>query len=139
MTRISTFVRNHHNRNWFCLTVIFLFCFLSFSLPLLSYGLPSGFDMLTDIRFATAFRDAMSTGHFFPGWANDNLGFGSIGIRFYPPIAFYLLAFGEMATGSWFSAIWINLLFWMFMGSVGIYLFVKEWGTPMQGLMAALL
>jgi hypothetical protein len=80
----------------------------------------------------------MLSGEFFPGWANDNFGLGSIGIRFYPPIAFYLLASTEMLTADWYWALWSNLLFWMFVGSVGIFFFVKEWGTPAQGLIAGI-
>jgi uncharacterized membrane protein len=125
------------SRNALCIVFLFLFCFASFGLPLLS-GLPSGFDMITDIRFASALKDAMLSGEIFPGWANDNFGFGSIGIRFYPPVAFYLLAFTEMLVADWFWTLWANLLFWMFLGSVGIYLFVKEWGTPTQGLIAGI-
>jgi branched-subunit amino acid transport protein len=80
----------------------------------------------------------MLAGDFFPGWANDNFGFGSIGIRFYPPVAFYLLAFTEMLGANWFWSLWSNLLFWMFLGSVGTFLFVKEWGTPVHGLIAGI-
>ena len=61
--------------NFACITFLFLFCFASFGLPLL-WGLPSGYDMVTDIRFASALKDAMLAGDFFPGWANDNFGFG---------------------------------------------------------------
>jgi uncharacterized membrane protein len=125
------------NSNIVCLTLLFVFCFASFGLPLLS-GLPSGYDMVTDIRFASALRDAMLAGDLFPGWANDNFGFGSIGIRFYPPIAFYGLAVTEMITADWFWALWSNLLFWMFLSSAGIFFFVKEWGTPTQGLIAGI-
>jgi hypothetical protein len=132
-------LRDLLKRNWFCILLIFLCCFLSFALPLLILGLPSGYDMLFDIRMASAFRDALLAGHFFPGWANDNFGFGSIAVRFYPPLAFYILAFAEMISGNWFSAILGNLFFWMFVGSVGVYFFVKEWGTPEQGLMAGLI
>src|SRR5262245_26535685 len=110
--------------NAFCISFLLFFCFATFALPLLS-GLPSGYDMVTDIRFASALKEAMLTGHFVPGWANDNFGFGSIGIRFYPPLAFYLLAITEMITTDRFWAIWANLLFWMFIGCVGIYFFVK--------------
>lgn len=123
--------------NFACITFLFLFCFASFGLPLL-WGLPSGYDMVTDIRFASALKDAMLAGDFFPGWANDNFGFGSIGIRFYPPVAFYLLAFTEMLGANWFWSLWSNLLFWMFLGSVGTFLFVKEWGTPVHGLIAGI-
>jgi len=121
--------------NLICLALLLLFCFLFFGLPLL-YGVPSGFDMITDIRFATALRDGLSSGHLFPGWANDNFGFGSVGIRFYPPIAMYTLAFADMVVGDWFGALWLNLLFWMVLGSAGMYFFVKEWGGPLQGLLA---
>ena len=139
MTRIGTFVRNHHNRNWFCVAIIVLFCFLSFALPLLMYGLPSGFDMLTDIQFATAFQDVISSGHVFPSWANDNFGYGSVGIRFYPPLSFILLAVTHLITNDWFTTFVTNAFLWMLVGSVGMYFFVKEWGTPMQGLLAAIL
>jgi uncharacterized membrane protein len=120
-----------------CLAFLLLFCFTSFALPLTS-GLPSGFDMITDIRFASALRDSMLAGDLFPGWANDNFGFGSVGIRFYPPIAFYVLAVTQILTADWFWALWANLFFWMFLGSAGIFFFVKEWGTPTQALIAGI-
>lgn len=123
--------------NAISITFLLLFCFATFGLPLLS-GLPSGYDMVTDIRFASALKDAMLAGEFFPGWANDNFGFGSIGIRFYPPVAFYVLAITELFIGDWFWALWANLLFWMILSSVGIFFFVKEWGTPSQGLIAGI-
>ena len=135
MNTFSEKLKRLQTSNVICILFLLIFCFASFALPLLS-GLPSGFDMVTDIRFATELRDAMLTGHFFPGWANDNFGFGSIGIRFYPPLAFYLLALTEMFTADWFWALWANLFFWMLLGSVGIFFFVKEWGTPTQGLIA---
>lgn len=95
--------------------------------------------MLTDIQFATAFQDAISAGHVFPSWANDNFGYGSIGIRFYPPLSLYILALTDFVTNDWFTAILTNLYLWMVGGCTGIYLFVKEWGTPTQGLLAAIL
>ena len=137
MARISDTIEQLQRNTAVCIAFIVLFCFASFGLPLL-LGLPAGYDMITDIRFASALQDAMSSGEFFPGWANDNFGFGSIGIRFYPPVAFYLLAFTELLTADWFWALWANLLFWMTIGSIGIFAFVKEWGTPGQGLIAAI-
>jgi hypothetical protein len=94
--------------------------------------------MITDIRFASALQEAVYAGQFFPGWANDNFGFGSIGVRFYPPVALYLLAFTEILVGDWFWALWIDLLFWMFIGCAGVYMFVKEWGTSVHGLIGAI-
>jgi uncharacterized membrane protein len=137
MNTVSAKLEGLLSRNSVCILFLLVFCFASFALPLLA-GLPSGFDMLTDIRFASALKDAMLAGELFPGWANDNFGFGSIGIRFYPPIAFYVLAFTEMLTADWFWALWANLFFWMFLGSIGMFVFVKEWGTPAQGLIAGI-
>jgi len=48
----------------------------------------------------------------------------------------YTLAFADMVVGDWFGALWLNLLFWMVLGSAGMYFFVKEWGGPLQGLLA---
>lgn len=137
MNTVSEKLEGLLRSNAICITFLFLFCFATFGLPLLA-GLPSGFDMVTDIRFASALKDAMFAGEFFPGWANDNFGFGSIGIRFYPPVAFYVLAITELFIGDWFWALWANLVFWMFLSSVGIFFFVKEWGTPSQGLIAGI-
>ena len=137
MNTVSEKLEGLLRSNAICITFLFLFCFATFGLPLLA-GLPSGFDMVTDIRFASALKDAMLAGEFFPGWANDNFGFGSIGIRFYPPVAFYVLAITELFIGDWFWALWANLVFWMFLSSVGIFFFVKEWGTPSQGLIAGI-
>jgi len=139
MESLSRFVKDHRNRSWLHLAAIFLFCYLSFALPLQILGLPSGFDMLTDMRFATAFQDAFSAGHLFPSWANDNFGYGSVGIRFYPPLSLFLLALTNLITNDWFTTFLTNMYLWMVVGSVGMYLFVKEWGTPNQGLLAALL
>jgi uncharacterized membrane protein len=117
---------------------VLVFCFVSFVGPILYYGLPNGFDLSTDLRFASAFRDEMVSGRFFPGWSNDNFGFGSVGVRFYPPIAFLALALGQIITNDWFSAILINLFLWMCLGCAGVYLFVREWGSPASAMVAGM-
>jgi hypothetical protein len=124
---------------WVHLACILLFCYLAFALPVQLLGLPSGFDMLTNVQFAVAFQDAISTGHLFPSWANDNFGYGSIGIRFYPPVSTFFLAVTQLLTNDWFTAFLINIYVWIVAGCVGMYLFVKEWGTAYQGLLAAAL
>ncbi len=95
--------------------------------------------MLTDIRFAAAFQDAIANGQLFPSWADDNFGFGSIGIRFYPPLSIYILAITHLITNDWFITFLSNLYVWMILGCAGMYFFVKDWGTPTQGLLAAML
>ena len=71
--------------------------------------------------------------------ANDNHGYGSVGIRFYPPLAPYILALIAFVTGSWYHAIWIYLVAWMIVGCAGVYLFAKEIGTPTQAVLAGML
>jgi hypothetical protein len=44
-----------------------------------------------------------------------------------------------MLTGNWFNALWVSLLFWMFLGCAGVYFFVKEFSTAYQGLIAAII
>jgi hypothetical protein len=95
--------------------------------------------MLTHIRFAIAFQDGFSSGQFFPSWANDNFGYGSIGIRFYPPLSAYTLAVVHVFANDWVTAFLISLFAWMCAGCIGVYLFVKDWGTPGFGLLAAML
>ena len=137
MVRLNDKIQGYESSNVTYLAFLFVFCFITFAFPLL-WGIPSGYDLTTDLRFTTALQDAMLSGQFFPGWAGDNLGYGSIGVRFYPPLAFYLLATTELFTANWFWAIWINLFFWMLLGVVGTFFFVREWGTPTQALIAGI-
>ncbi|MCB1025140.1 MAG: glycosyltransferase family 39 protein, partial [Acidobacteria bacterium] len=103
-------------------------------------GIPDGGDVSQHLQFAFTYHDAIANGDLFPGWgANENHGFGSIGIRFYPPVAYYLLTFGRFLTGSWYDAAWINFIFWMFAGSVGIYFWAREWLTPAYSALAGAL
>lgn len=125
--------------NFVCLSSVLLFCIVTFLVPILFWGLPDGFDLWTDLRFASAFSETLKNGGYFPVWANDNFGYGSIGIRFYPPLAFYGLALAHLATGDWFTAFCINLTFWMCLGCVGVYFFVRQWGTPVQAMAAGMI
>src|SRR5262245_3743816 len=124
MNKIFSYIRE--NPTPFCLLAVLLFSLVTFLVPILYYGLPDGFDLYTDIRFAAVYRESMLNGNLFPGWANDNFGFGSIGVRFYPPIAFITLALAHSLTHEWFISIILNLVFWMCLGCVGMFLLVKE-------------
>jgi hypothetical protein len=139
MQSLNTFIEDYGEKGWLHAALILIFCYVAFALPLQIYGLPSGFDMLTVIRFSTAFQDAFASGQLLPSWTNDNFGYGSVGIRFYPPLSLFVLAITQVVTDDWFTAFLTNLYLWMVVGCAGMYLFVKEWGTPKQGLMAAVL
>lgn len=125
--------------DWFCLTVIFLIS-LTVLLPMYFNGIPNGRDLQQHLQFAETYYKAILTGDFFPSWAAaDNYRFGSVGIRFYPPIAYYALAFARILTGNWHDAILAIFLFWMFAGCAGVYFWVKEWLSVPQAVFAATL
>lgn len=73
-------------------------------------------------KSATAYYDSFFSGDLFPGWAaRENFGHGDIGIRFYPPIAYYFLALGRTITGNWYDGTWLTFIFWTVVGCFGIY------------------
>jgi hypothetical protein len=139
MGELIGFIKKQHSRTWFAITVILVFCYVSFTLPMQIWGLPSGFDLMSHVRFAAAFQDGLASGQLFPSWANDNFGYGSIGIRFYPPISGYILAITHLFTNDWIAAFLISSYVWMCVGCVGVYLFIKDWGKPGYGVLAATL
>lgn len=103
-------------------------------------GIPEGYDVAQHLRFAVAYQDAILNGSFIPVWPlTDNLGFGSVGIRFYPPFADVVLAVTQIFTGDWYRTLEIDSFLWMFPGSIGIYFWVKEFRPPMHAALAATL
>ncbi len=109
-------------------------------LPMAFMGIPDGFDLLQHIRFAETYRLAILSGEFIPRWAaNDNFGFGSIGIRYYPPLAYYVLALAKIISGSWYHSFWITSFGWLLAGSIGVYLWLKEWTTETRATLASVI
>lgn len=125
--------------NWICLSIIFLVA-AAIMLPMAFMGIPDGYDLTQHIRFAAAYHDSILAGDFVPSWAaNDNYGFGSIGIRYYPPLAYYVLAATKMLTGNWYDSFWINSFGWMFLGCAGVYYWSKEWLSGYHAAFAAVI
>jgi hypothetical protein len=122
---------------WVCIiTTIALVVMSGFLLQ----GVPEGYDVAQHIRFAAAYHDAFLNGSFFPGWsAVDNFGYGSVGIRFYPPFADYVLALTQIFTNDWYESLVLNSVFWMIPGCIGIYLWLREYQRAYVATMAALL
>lgn len=109
-------------------------------IPIAFMGIPDGFDLLQHIRFANTYLDSFLNGQIIPSWGgNDNFGFGSIGVRFYPPLVYILLALTKLLAGGWYDAFWIDALLWMSLGGVGVYLWAREWMDVTYALLAALL
>lgn len=107
-------------------------------LPIVVFGIPSGNDLPQHFQFAQTYYDALLNGDGFPNWsASDNSGYGGIGIRFYPPLAYYVLAFARILVGNWFDAAWLTCTFWMILGCVGVYYWARWWLSPKESAIAA--
>jgi 6-pyruvoyl-tetrahydropterin synthase related domain len=139
LSAATDFITSNYRKDWFCLTLVGFFVFI-IMLPILLLGIPDGSDLAQHLQFASTFYDSILSGDFFPGWASpDNHGFGSIGIRYYPPVAYYLMAFTQMVTNNWYLTFWTDSFFWMFLGCAGVYFLAKEWLSSRQAVLAAIL
>jgi hypothetical protein len=107
-------------------------------LPIAVWGIPDGADLPQHFQFAQTYYDALTSGDGFPNWsARENFGYGSIGIRFYPPLSYYVLAFARILDGNWFDAAWLTFTFWMVLGCVGVYFWSRWWLSPEESATAA--
>ena len=136
MTIIVKILRNN---TFIYLFVILLVAILT-TLPMFIYGVPNGNDLPQHYQFALTFREALQNGTFYPSWsAAPNYGFGDIGIRFYPPFAYYILVFMEWLSGNWFDASVLTFCLWFFISGVGVYLWSREWFDKNASLFAAII
>ncbi len=132
-------IKRNCEKNWFAPGVILAVSVLTVVLPIWLAGLRQTIDMRSHLHFVHAFRDGISVGDLYPGWADDNLGFGSVGIRFYPPVSDYFTALLHLVTGDWHFAFTLALFTWMLIGCIGMYLFVREWSSSVYGILASVL
>jgi hypothetical protein len=110
------------------------------SLPIFYFGMPIGNDLPQHFRFAIAFYDALRNGEVYPSWIGEtNLGFGDAGVRFYPPLAYYVVALFRFLVPTWNAALASSICFWFFVGGAGVYLLAREWASERASLIAALL
>ena len=126
-------------KTWFFPSAVAVMCFLVIIVPLSIGGLHASGDLTVYLSFAQEFRSSLLEGDLFPAWTFDNVGYGGVGLRFYPPMAGLTTALIASLTGSWFYAIWIYFILWLAVGCTGVYLFVRDWSTPQQGLLAGIL
>ncbi|HQU85526.1 MAG TPA: 6-pyruvoyl-tetrahydropterin synthase-related protein, partial [Pyrinomonadaceae bacterium] len=66
-------------------------------------------------------------------------GYGGIGLRFYPPTAYYVLAFGKILMGDWFTASCLAFLFWTILGGFGVYFLAREFADEKSAFVGAVL
>lgn len=107
-------------------------------LPIVFFGIPEAVDMGQHFKFAQTYYESLTTGDGFPSWAgNENFGYGDVGIRFYPPFEYYFLAVARMLIGNRYDATWLNFVFWMVAGCLGVYFWTKCWLSNKESAIAA--
>jgi hypothetical protein len=117
---------------------LIVLCVFATVFPIALVGVPDNYDLMQHMRFAAAFHDAILSGDFIPRWsASDTYGFGGIGTRYYPPLAYFVLALTNIFTGSWYHSFWITTLAWALIGSLGIYKWLTEWTGNSAATIAA--
>ncbi len=109
------------------------------TLPILIFGIPSGNDMPQHYQFALTFSENLQNGNIYPNWSGANQDFGDAGIRFYPPLSYYVLIFFDLISGDWFVASKLTFVFWFFLGGLGVYFWAREWFSENASLLGALL
>ena len=118
------------------LTASILIC-----VPIYYNGVPTGngYDLRQHYQFAQVIYDTVQNGKIYPDWtATTNAGYGDIGLRFYPPLAYYVLAGFHAVAGDWYPASFLTFTLWFFLSGLGIYLWAREWFEENASLFAAL-
>lgn len=125
------------SNQWFYLGIVCLAA-IAVMLPIAVFGIPSGTDLPQHFQFAQTYYDSLVNGDGFPSWsAKENFGYGGIGIRFYPPLSYYVLAFARILVGNWFDAAWLTFTFWMVLSCVGVYYWARWWLPEKESAFAA--
>jgi hypothetical protein len=131
----NRFLNNYHF--WIIAAASFLIV-----LPLILFGFPSGnVDLIHHIQLAANNFHSIKSGIFVPNWvAEENFGYGSVVVRFYPPLTQFFLAVLNLIFGNWQTAFIVSFFFWSFVGGFGVYLltdsfFKNKW----QATIAAVL
>src|SRR4051794_37368152 len=90
-------------------------------LPIAFMGIPDDHDLTQHIRFAASYGQAILSGQIIPKWAGyDNYGFGSIGVRYYPPLSHTVLAIAKIITDDWYTSFWSTSFGWITAGCMGM-------------------
>ena len=109
-------------------------------LPMYWFGLPSGNDQSQHYQFAWTVYYSVGNGDVYPSFApQTNHGFGDYGIRFYPPVTYYVLAALRFVTGNWYLATLVALTLVFFVGALGVYVWARELIDERTALIAAAL
>lgn len=121
-----------------CIPLILL-ASVALTLPVFIDGVPKGNDLQQHLQFGLTFYNSILEGDLIPSLSTTtNFGFGDVGVRFYPPLSYYVLALFRIVSGSWHDAAALSFVVWFFLGGTGIYLWSREYFSDAASLVAAL-
>lgn len=107
-------------------------------LPIYLNGLPMGNDQFQHFQFAVTFHDSIQSGDLIPSLSTStNHGFGDVGVRFYPPLSYIVLAGLRIVVGNWHEAAVLAFGLWFFLGGLGVYLWTRDHFGEAASLAAA--
>ena len=108
-------------------------------LPTVFGGVYQGVDLSQHVQFSNTIYNSILAGDFYPAWAaNENLGYGGVGVRFYPPLTPFLFAAAAIVTGNWHLATCLVFFLFTFAGAVGVYLWAAEFfAAKSESILAA--
>lgn len=109
---------------------------------MLLFGFPSeSEDLDHHLRLTINYFNSLNQGIFVPNWTSaENFGSGSIAVRFYPPIAQFVMAVFRILMGNWQTAFIAAFFFWSCVGGFGVYLFSNDiFKNRLQSTVAAVL
>ena len=106
--------------------------------PIIFNGITSGNDSIQHYQFAMSIHHSIVTHEFYPSFSElPNHGFGDVGLRFYPPLSYYVLAIIYIFVQNWYFSAIISFFLIFLVGGIGTYLWAKEEFSPQQALIAA--
>jgi len=95
-------------------------------------------DTYTYTSWAWQFIEALKEGIIYPRWLPLNFwGYGSPTFILYPPLAFYLVAFFNMYTGSIITAMNITKFLALFLSGTGMFFLVREFYSEKIALLTS--
>jgi hypothetical protein len=101
-------------------------------------GIPAGNDQSQHFQFADTISRSASSGIVYPPFgAASNHGFGDYGIRFYPPLTYYLMTALFFLTNDWYFASLLLFSLVFLVGAIGVYLWAGQWLESQIAVLAA--
>ncbi|HEY2866334.1 MAG TPA: 6-pyruvoyl-tetrahydropterin synthase-related protein, partial [Pyrinomonadaceae bacterium] len=126
--------------SWRANIFLIFFAAVLVTTPIIMFGVPKGNDLPQHFQFALVFRDSLAHGVLYPSWApNVNSGFGDVGVRFYPPLAYFLLVLFYAVFSNWVYATAATICLMFFVGGTGVYFWCREWFRPRASLIGGMM